>query len=206
MINRATDLVEAGRYRSPFGYIMVDEFQDISPPRARLLKALLVRSPNAQLFAVGDDWQAIYRFGGSDISVMREFGGHFGDYGRVDLETTHMFGSGLDDAAGRRRRHRRQRRVIAFIEVADQGRGLRLGGRGEGERAEEHDQRRGGAEKRAPRDTLAHETRRPASGCNLYGGAAGPAGRPPVRRRWQAAPLPRPRRTRGLGSRCSAVL
>ena len=88
MINRATDLVEAGRYRSPFGYILVDEFQDISPARARLLKALLDSSPGAQLFAVGDDWQAIYRFGGSDIAVMREFGDQFGDFERIDLETT----------------------------------------------------------------------------------------------------------------------
>ena len=88
MINRATDLVETGRYHSPFGYILVDEFQDISPARARLLKALLDKSPGAQLFAVGDDWQAIYRFGGSDIAIMREFGERFGDYKRVDLETT----------------------------------------------------------------------------------------------------------------------
>ena len=88
MINRATDLVETGRYHSPFGYILVDEFQDISPARARLLKALLNKSPGAQLFAVGDDWQAIYRFGGSDIAIMREFGERFGDYKRVDLETT----------------------------------------------------------------------------------------------------------------------
>ena len=88
MINRATDLVETGRYRSPFGYILVDEFQDISPSRARLLKALLDSSPGSQLFAVGDDWQAIYRFGGSDIAVMREFGDHFGAFQRIDLETT----------------------------------------------------------------------------------------------------------------------
>ena len=87
MINRATGLVESGRYRSPFGYIMVDEFQDISPARARLLKALLDSAPDAQLFAVGDDWQAIYRFGGSDIAVMREFETWFGDYLRIDLET-----------------------------------------------------------------------------------------------------------------------
>ena len=88
MINRATDLVEEGRYQSPFGYILVDEFQDISPSRARLLKALLDSSPGAQLFAVGDDWQAIYRFGGSDIAVMREFGDHFGAFERIDLATT----------------------------------------------------------------------------------------------------------------------
>ncbi len=88
MINRATDLVEEGRYRSPFGYILVDEFQDISPSRARLLKALLDSSPGAQLFAVGDDWQAIYRFGGSDFAVMREFEDHFGAFERIDLATT----------------------------------------------------------------------------------------------------------------------
>ncbi len=88
MINRATDLVETGRYRSPFGYILVDEFQDISPSRARLLKALLDSSPGSQLFAVGDDWEAIYRFGGSDIAVMREFRDHFGAFERIDLATT----------------------------------------------------------------------------------------------------------------------
>ena len=88
MINRATEHVGAGRYRSPFGYILVDEFQDISPARAKLLKALLDNSPGAQLFAVGDDWQAIYRFGGSDIAIMREFGERFGEFERIDLETT----------------------------------------------------------------------------------------------------------------------
>ena len=49
---------------------------------------MLDSSPGAQLFAVGDDWQAIYRFGGSDIAVMREFGDQFGDFERIDLETT----------------------------------------------------------------------------------------------------------------------
>ena len=59
-----------------------------SPRRARLLKALLDGSPGAQLLAVGDDWQAIYRFGGSDIAVMREFGERFGAFERIDLGTT----------------------------------------------------------------------------------------------------------------------
>ena len=88
MINKATEHVESGRYRSAFGYILVDEFQDISPGRARLLKALLDQSPAAQLFAVGDDWQAIYRFAGSDIAIMREFRERFGETERIDLATT----------------------------------------------------------------------------------------------------------------------
>ena len=88
MINKATKHVEAGRFLSSFRYILVDEFQDISPGRARLLKALLDQSPDAQLFAVGDDWQSIYRFAGSDIAIMREFGDHFGHTEQTYLETT----------------------------------------------------------------------------------------------------------------------
>ena len=88
MIARATAHIEADCYQSPFGYILVDEFQDISPNRARLLKALLERNPGTQLFAVGDDWQAIFRFAGSDISIMREFSQHFGESERLYLETT----------------------------------------------------------------------------------------------------------------------
>ena len=88
MISKATEHVDAGRYRSPFGYILVDEFQDISAARARLLKALLDRSPAAKLFAVGDDWQSIYRFGGSDIAVMRKFSERFGETERIDLQKT----------------------------------------------------------------------------------------------------------------------
>ena len=101
MINRATDHVTAGRYRNPFGYILVDEFQDISPGRAALLKALLDQSLGAQLFAVGDDWQAIFRFAGSDIAVMREFEERFGAGARTDLETTFRCSDGLCDVATR---------------------------------------------------------------------------------------------------------
>ena len=45
-------------------------------------------APGGQLFRGRDDWQAIYRFGGSDIAVMREFGDHFGAFERIDLATT----------------------------------------------------------------------------------------------------------------------
>ena len=99
MINRATDLVESGRFQSPYGYVLVDEFQDISPSRARLLKALLESCPESQLFAVGDDWQAIYRFAGSDIAVMREFGEEFGQFERIDLETTFRCNDRIADVA-----------------------------------------------------------------------------------------------------------
>lgn len=78
MIIRAAEHVEAGRYASPYRHLLVDEFQDISEGRARLLKALKSQHDDARLFAVGDDWQSIYRFTGSDIHLMRDFGQEFG--------------------------------------------------------------------------------------------------------------------------------
>ena len=71
MILQAIDLLD----KSPnckYKYIIVDEFQDISQSRTRFLQKLIEHG-NAKLFAVGDDWQAIYRFAGCDINVFLEF-------------------------------------------------------------------------------------------------------------------------------------
>lgn len=78
MIVRATAHVDSGKFRSPYRHILVDEFQDISEGRARLLRALKAQHDDARLFAVGDDWQSIYRFAGADIHLMRNFGEEFG--------------------------------------------------------------------------------------------------------------------------------
>ena len=78
MILRAARYAETGRYVSPFRHILVDEFQDISQSRARLVKALKAQHADVRVFAVGDDWQSIFRFAGSDIHLMRHFGREFG--------------------------------------------------------------------------------------------------------------------------------
>jgi DNA helicase-4 len=88
MISMATEHIKTRRFVSPFRYVMVDEFQDISVGRTELIKALQKSDPDVQLYCVGDDWQAIFRFAGSYISVMKEFGEHFGVYERSDLTTT----------------------------------------------------------------------------------------------------------------------
>lgn len=87
MILRASHYVESETYRSPFKHILVDEFQDISRSRGRLVKALKAQHDDARVFAVGDDWQSIYRFAGSDINLMRGFGKEFGGVfnGRSDV-------------------------------------------------------------------------------------------------------------------------
>jgi len=99
MIIGATDLIKSGTYKSPYRYIMVDEFQDISMGRAKLLSALQKSDPDVQLFCVGDDWQAIYRFTGSDINIMKNFEEHFGTYARSDLGTTFRCEKKITDQA-----------------------------------------------------------------------------------------------------------
>jgi DNA helicase-4 len=95
MIVMAEDCIRSGRYRSPHTVLLVDEFQDISVARARLVNALLTQRPDATLLAVGDARQAIYRFAGSDVSVFRNFEQHFGFTRRLALTRTFRFGQGL---------------------------------------------------------------------------------------------------------------
>lgn len=89
MIANATRLVETGRYQSPFSLVLVDEFQDISEPRAKLIKALKYQRPFTKIFAVGDDWQSIYRFTGSDITIFTQFQANFGSSWQGRLEQTY---------------------------------------------------------------------------------------------------------------------
>ena len=53
-----------------YEYIIVDEFQDISVDRYNFLKVLREGNPPAKLYCVGDDWQSIYRFSGSDLESL----------------------------------------------------------------------------------------------------------------------------------------
>lgn len=99
MISRATEHVESGRYQSPYTHIMVDEFQDISPMRARLVQALLRQRPEAMLFAVGDDWQSIYRFTGSDLRYTTRFAEIFGATAVTALDLTFRFNDKLGEVA-----------------------------------------------------------------------------------------------------------
>lgn len=99
MISEAAEFVLNGQYQSPYTCILVDEFQDISVGRARLIKGLKNQSVTHRLFCVGDDWQAIYRFAGSDISLMRNFTEYFGYSESVFLDRTFRFNNRIEAAA-----------------------------------------------------------------------------------------------------------
>ena len=101
MIGKAIAYVQGGRFVSPWRYILVDEFQDISEPRARLVRALRESVDACSLFCVGDDWQAIYRFTGSDIRFTTEFAARFGATKITVLDKTFRFNNSICDVASR---------------------------------------------------------------------------------------------------------
>jgi DNA helicase-4 len=90
MVRMAHDAVTDGRYTHKFEYVIVDEYQDMSASRYRLLKALR-DSRRYRLFCVGDDWQSIYRFNGSDISYITDFERYWGPSAVFRIEHTYRF-------------------------------------------------------------------------------------------------------------------
>lgn len=90
-ILQATDICRSS-HPVKFDYIIVDEFQDISVDRYNFLKVLRESNPPAKLYCVGDDWQSIYRFSGSDMALFNHFSSYFGQTEVNKIETTYRFG------------------------------------------------------------------------------------------------------------------
>ncbi len=100
MINNATEKIISGFKIPPYQYVIVDEYQDISKSRFNFLKAIVDKT-NAKLFCVGDDWQSIYRFAGSDISLFTGFGKQFGYTKTLKIEKTYRNSQRLITEASR---------------------------------------------------------------------------------------------------------
>ena len=95
-IIQATQICREGLWQE-YDYILVDEFQDISVDRYKLLQALRSEHPKTKLYCVGDDWQSIFRFAGSDMSLFYDFEKYFGFTEICKIETTYRFHQPLID-------------------------------------------------------------------------------------------------------------
>ena len=93
-ILQATDICRSS-HPVKYDYIIVDEFQDISVDRYNFLKVLREGNPPPKLYCVGDDWQSIYRFSGSDMALFNQFSDYFGQTEINKIETTYRFGEPL---------------------------------------------------------------------------------------------------------------
>lgn len=101
MINNATQLVTTLKPASfNYKYIIIDEFQDISMGRYRLVKAIKDLT-KAKVMAVGDDWQSVYRFSGSDLDLFIHFEKYFGYTELLRIERTYRNSQQLINTAAK---------------------------------------------------------------------------------------------------------
>ena len=79
MINLAVELakIHPDKYYNKYDHVLVDEFQDISYQRMELIRSFVNENSNTKLFCVGDDWQSIYQFTGSDVRYFVNFKEYF---------------------------------------------------------------------------------------------------------------------------------
>ena len=91
--------IERQRITLPYRYIIIDEFQDIARQRFNLTKRLS-EITKAKVVAVGDDWQSIYAFSGSDITLFTRFLELMGAGTELKITHTYRNSQELIDIAG----------------------------------------------------------------------------------------------------------
>lgn len=102
MINESARIIRDEQLRGDkleFKYIIVDEYQDISRQRFNLTKELS-KLCDAKIVAVGDDWQSIYAFSGSDVSLFTNFKETFGYGTLLKIVNTYRNAQEIIDIAG----------------------------------------------------------------------------------------------------------
>lgn len=91
--------IESQHINLPYKYIIIDEFQDIARQRFNLTKRLS-EITKAKVVAVGDDWQSIYAFSGSDITLFTRFLQLMGAGTELKITHTYRNSQELIDIAG----------------------------------------------------------------------------------------------------------
>ena len=122
LINLAAAHIHEGRWNPKYRYVLVDEFQDISAGRMALLQAL--QGQDVAYFLVGDDWQSIYRFAGSDVGLLRDCGDLLGHVEERTLSRTFRFADGIlgpSTAFVKRNPEQTQRPLLPASEAEDEG-------------------------------------------------------------------------------------
>ena len=100
LIIKATEILNKEKIASSFKHILVDEYQDISNIRLNFLEAMINKN-NATLTVVGDDWQSIYRFSGSNIKLFTDFNKYFKESKTFILRTTYRCPQQIIDSSSK---------------------------------------------------------------------------------------------------------
>jgi DNA helicase-4 len=94
MINLATQNISKNE-NIHFDEIIIDEFQDISSLRLKLVKSLINNNENTSCYAVGDDWQSIFKFAGSRIDLFSNFGEKDKKLEKIIIPETYRFSQSI---------------------------------------------------------------------------------------------------------------
>ncbi len=99
MILKAISLLQKKEFLLPYRYIIIDEYQDSSLLRCKLIQVLLEKT-KAKIMAVGDDFQSIYRFSGCDLEIFLNFKKYFPNPDILFITNTYRNSQELIDIAG----------------------------------------------------------------------------------------------------------
>lgn len=101
MINKAEKILKSNDdgTKLDYKYIIIDEYQDIARQRFNLTKRL-AEVCHSKIIAVGDDWQSIYAFSGSDITLFTQFIELMGHGRMLKITQTYRNSQELIDVAG----------------------------------------------------------------------------------------------------------
>lgn len=83
-----------------YQYFLVDEHQDTNGAQNKILELLVTFFDTPNLFVVGDEKQAIFRFQGASLANFLYFEKKFKEVKRITLETNYRSHQGVLDAAG----------------------------------------------------------------------------------------------------------
>jgi DNA helicase-4 len=100
MINKAIyELSQDGKLcKNKYEHILVDEYQDITQQTDKLVKALLKNNPDCRLFCVGDDWQSVMGFAGSNLEFFVNFEKHYSNPAITEISTNYRSVKKIVDA------------------------------------------------------------------------------------------------------------
>jgi len=111
-------------WQDRFKYILIDEFQDVNRIQYENIKLIAGKSQN--VFAVGDDDQAIYSFRGSDVSIMKRFVREYRKVKKVYLNTNYRCTNQILTAADNLIKHNQDRFDKKLIAHKDKGREVEI--------------------------------------------------------------------------------
>ncbi|MBD2354465.1 UvrD-helicase domain-containing protein [Tolypothrix sp. FACHB-123] len=105
-------------------YVLIDEYQDFSLLFHHLIEAIREQNPQAKFFCVGDDWQAINGFAGSDLRFYQNFAQFFQPSQKLHISTNYRSAASIVDIGNRLMQGlgnpaRAHTSIFGIVEIAD---------------------------------------------------------------------------------------